>query len=184
MASIVKLKKMEITKAIITDLEGIVQIASEIFPQAFQEDGYFSIERCREMFARALEDHNEAVYVAKDNSEILGFTYYINKPPTNGTVILEMMGVRKDYQKRGIGTRLLKESDAKLVQELKQKGIDIATIHLTTSEDNPVAQKLYLHSGYQEIARITGFVGTGNVELFMLKKVSEIPYREGLWNKG
>lgn len=59
----------------------------------------------------------------------------------------------------------------------------VATIHLSTSADNPVAQNLYLKAGYEKRGEIVGMVGKGNVEIQMVKDVDDVGYREGLWVK-
>jgi len=157
------------------DLGSLVEVIKSTFPHDFELEGKFSYELCRDLFTRAIEDPNEMIYVAKQDKDVVGFCYYINKPPTNGTVILEMMGVRKDLQRKGIGKKLLTEADNKIVQYIQKIGINnLATIHLTVSEDNEVARKLYDKCGYIHVGDIPGFVGEGNKELVMLKKVSDI----------
>ncbi len=164
------------------DLEGLVEVISTTFPQDFDYGEGFSEEACYKFFERSLQDPNEKVYTAILNNKTVGFVYYINKPPTNGTILLEMMGVRKNYRRQGIGKRLLNFSDEKVVEDFKKKGINnIATIHLTTSEDNLAAQSLYLQCDYKKEGRIKELVGKGNTEIVMVKKVSDTAYRKDLW---
>lgn len=174
-----------IVTALPTDLEGIVQVVEETFPQDFSYGIGFDKEKCENLFRGAIKDPNEFVVVAKSGEEVIGFAYYINKPPTNGTVLLEMIGIRKDFQGKKIGLKLITEADELVVKYLKEEcGIqNLATIHLTTSKDNPAGQKLYLKAGYSHVGDIPGFVGEGNCELVMLKKVADVKYRQGLWNE-
>lgn len=173
-----------IKRANLLELSQIVEIAQETFPQDFQFNGEFSREECRNLFENALSDSNEALYVAAQNHHVLAFAYYINKPPTNGTVILEMMGVRPNLQGVGIGTKLATKSADELVQDLHEQGIsNIATVYLTVSSDNLVAQRAYEKAGYQKTGEISGLVGEGGSEIIMIKKVGNVKYRQGIWTK-
>ena len=172
-----------IEKAVNADLEEIITVIEETFPQDFQFEGEFSYIQCATFLLEATNDKNEQLYVGKIEEEVVGFVYYINKPPTNGTVIVEMMGIKKEFQNQGYGTQLLRRCDDQLVAELKGKGIEIATIHLTVSSDNLAAQKAYQRTGYDKVAEIPGFVGEGNIEYLMLKKVSGMKYKSGLWTQ-
>ena len=175
--------EIKINLASLNDLEGICDVAQDVFPQDFDFENGFDRQQCKYLFSTAINDTNESLFIAKTGEEIVGFAYYINKPPTNGTAILEMIGVKKKLQGQGIGLRLLLDSEHIFVKECENRRIKLATIHLSTGGDNPVGQKLYLKAGYEKIADIPGFVGDGNLELFMLKKISDTKYRTGLWNK-
>ncbi len=96
-----------------------------------------------------------------------------------------MIGVKKGLQGTGIGTPLLTEGDDIAVRYIRDEcGVpNLATIYLSTSADNPVGQRVYLKCGYKHVGDIPGLVGEGNLELVMLKKVSDVKYRKDLWNK-
>lgn len=165
------------------DIAGIAEVVRTTFPQDFDFGKGFDSDACRLMFMRAVDDPNELVCVVQNGKKVVGFVYYINKPPTNGTIILEMIGVRKEFQGKGIGRRLLKWADEEAIRYFRDEcGVpNLATIHLTTSADNPVGQNLYLSAGYEHVGDIPGLVGEGNKELVMLKKVGKVKYRKGLW---
>lgn len=167
--------RLKIISASEDDVEGIATVAEDVFPQDFQSYGEFDLILCQVMFFLAINDPNEFLFVAKIKQKVVGFAYYINKPPRNGTVILEMIGVLKNFQDQSIGTKLLSEADKQLVKHLNffYPDFNLVTIHLTTSKDNPVGQRLYLKCGYKPVAEIPGFVGKGNIEIVMLKKVKE-----------
>ncbi len=175
-----------VRRALLTDIEGILDVVSETFSQDFDFGNGFDRERCQRFFRLALDDPNELVIVATGHDRrILGFIHYENKPPTNGTVYLNMIGVRKDCQGLGIGTILLREGDNIAVRYICDEcGVpNLATIYLSTSRDNPVGQRLYLKCGYRHVGDIPGLVGEGNTELVMLKKVADVRYRQNLWNR-
>lgn len=174
---------MKVRKAELSDLKEILDIVKGTFPQDFFYEGGFNKGKCAEFFMKSLTDPNEFVYIClEDGGKVCAFAYYVNKPPTNGTVILEMQGVSKKFRYKGIGTRLLEESDKLVVEDIKSQGIEnLATIHLTVSQNNLVAQKLYENVWYKPVGTIPGFVGNGNNEIVMLKVVNDINYRRDLW---
>ena len=164
--------KIKILPATKDDISGIAKVLEDTLGQDFRF-GKNSFEyEVHYLFSRAIEDRNEQVYVAKQEGEILGFAYFINKPPANGTAILEMLAVRKDKQKQGIGSKLIRVSSEMYVEQERNRGIKLRTLHLTTNANNENAQKIYRTAGYMPTGEIEGFVGEGNVEIVMLKRVS------------
>jgi len=97
----------------------------------------------------------------------------MNHPPNNGTAILEMFAVRKDMQRQGIGSRLIAEASDLFVKSQKQQGINLRTLYLTTNLSNKSAQTIYGRAGYKIAGEIEGFVGDGNTEVIMIKKVND-----------
>ncbi|MEK7629879.1 MAG: GNAT family N-acetyltransferase [Patescibacteria group bacterium] len=178
-------RRIQIRLAIRGDERGIIDVVEGTFPQDFNYGKGFDREKCRRFFRTALNDENEIVIVAKQGDKIIGFIHYENKPPTNGTVYLNMIGISKNMQGQGIGIKLLIKGDKLAVRYIKEVcGIpNLATIYLSTSKDNPVGQRLYLKAGYIHVGNIPGLVGKGNIELVMLKKVGDVKYKTGLWAK-
>ncbi len=182
-----------VRKAKKSDLPEIVAIAENAFPQDFDFGEGFDAHKCEKMFRNALADPNEFITVIEvcihdrnthdDIMAVVGFAYYVNKPPTNGTVTLEMLGVQETLRDHGLGFMLLDESDRLVVRYIKTKCEvpNLATIHLTVSKDNPAGQRLYIKAGYKHAGDIPGLVGEGNTELVMLKTVDAVRYRTGLW---
>ncbi len=176
---------LRISRATLGDIPGIVEVVTTTFPQDFERNGQFDVAMCSDFFIQATEDPNEFVVIGKLGEEVVGFVYYVNKPPSNGTVLLDMIGVRKDIQGKGIGTKLICEADDLIVKYIRDVcGItNLATINLSTGFDNPAGQGLYTKAGYELRGTMVGFIGKGNVELVMIKDVGDIPYRKNLWNK-
>lgn len=174
-----------IREATTADLPGITEVAESCFPQDFDFGQGFDRDEAYRLFQGAITDSNEYVCVAVCADGVVGFAYYINKPPTNGTVILEMIGVKKSVQGQGIGITLITEADRMLEHYIRQvRGFrNLATINLSTSSDNPVGQRLYLKAGYRHVGNFPGFVGEGNTELLMLKTLGNVKYRDNLWAK-
>jgi ribosomal protein S18 acetylase RimI-like enzyme len=172
------MKNVEICLADIKDVGGIITVLDSTLGSDFGA-GEGNFENGAEyLFSRAIEDKNEQVYVAKENGEVVGFVYFINKPPSNGTAILEMLAVRKEKQRQGIGSHLIRAASDMFIAHEKERGIELRTLHLTTGTHNEGAQKIYTHAFFQKVAEIKGFVGDGNVEIVMLRKVSDKPSKD------
>ncbi|PIR94158.1 hypothetical protein COT97_02945 [Candidatus Falkowbacteria bacterium CG10_big_fil_rev_8_21_14_0_10_39_11] len=180
--------KIIVRLAEMKDLLQIVGVVREVFFHDCCFDEEFNVHEAEYLFSRAIEDKNELLAVATiidgDIEKIVGFVFYQNKPPTNGEIYLNMIGVARAYQGLGIGLRLLIEGDNLAVKYFRDvRRCRIATIHLSTSKDNPVGQKLYLKGGYEVRGEIIGMVGAGNVEVQMIKDIDHsVQYRQGLWN--
>lgn len=169
---------VKIGSADIGDIYGIAEVLDGTLGQDFRYGDKPFEENVRYLFSRAIEDENEAVYVGKYDREVIGFAYFINKPPANGTAILEMLAVRKDMQRRGIGQKLIIAASDLFIEREKKRGIQLRTLHLTTGDYNKNAQKIYSGAGFVVAGEIRGFVGLGNNELVLVRKVSDIPCPE------
>jgi ribosomal protein S18 acetylase RimI-like enzyme len=88
------------------------------------------------------------VIVAKNGKEIVGFLCYSSK---EGIVILNWMGVRKKFQRAGIGDMLLCE----LIKIAKKSGSKIIQVETLTEEDDYEPYKLtrnfYKNNGFSKI---------------------------------
>jgi len=165
--------KVKIELADLADIDGITRVLDSVplrrdfvyGPDCFKENVKYS-------FIQSIRHEHEGVYVAKEGDEVVGFAWFMNHPPNNGTAILEMLAVRTDRQNQGIGLCLIKESSDKFVESQRELGSNLRTLHLTTNYSNDSARTIYQRAGFQPIALIPGFVGDGNIELFMLKKLN------------
>lgn len=167
------------------DISDVVEVVRRTFPHDFEREGEFDSAWCGLMFVSAITDQFELLFVAKIEERVIGFVFYQNKPPTNGEIYLNMIGIHPDFQGRGVGLQLILAADQEALRYFRDElGCRIATIHLSTSADNPLAQRLYRKAGYEERGKIIGMVGSGNVEIQMVKDVDNVGYREGLWVKG
>jgi len=167
--------KIKIVEAQITDIPEIAMVLKCTLEQDFIY-GSFSFEQNVEYsFLRSIAHQHERVYVAKEGNDIVGFAWFMNHPPNNGAAILEMLAVGKDYQRQGVGSYLIAESSDLFVESQKKLGINLRTLHLTTNLSNHGAQNIYTKAGYEIAGEIKGFVGDGNVEVVMVKKVSNEP---------
>lgn len=84
------------------EISDFIEVVRRTFPHDFEVNGEFNKELCLQMFRFAVIDTFEFVIVAKTNHRIIGFVFYQNKPPTNGEIYLNMIGVHPDFQGQGI----------------------------------------------------------------------------------
>lgn len=84
-------------------------------------------------------------YVAEDSEhEIVGYIQWVQKSGFRHEVVLELeqLAVLPEYQGKGIGTKLIKESLPQINCQLAGRGAKIKHIIVTTRADN-YAQKIY-----------------------------------------
>lgn len=83
-------------------------------------------------------------YVAEFNSQLLGFIHWTQKSGFRQEVVLELeqIAVHSDYQAKGIGQLLIKQSVAQLKRHLAERNAVIKRFLVSTRTDNS-AQKLY-----------------------------------------
>ena len=157
---------MIIREAQSQDLDELAHLAENIFEQEYKK---YSIEMRKDYFLSIINGRFNGFYISEIDKNITGFAIYIPIVLV-GTAELLQMGVRKDLQGQGIGTRLLRESMDKYIEKLKSNKLDLYALYLTTSEDNPVGQRLYEKCGFERKGRLEDtFIGIGNVEIIMTK---------------
>ena len=139
---------MEIEKPIIEDFDEINVIAKEVHDLhvEFRPDIFKQAEKpiSQDYFNSLLA--NNQLYVAKENNRIVGYII-INPKESDGftedfyikckTIIVEALGVKKEYKSKGIGTQLMKF----VIDYVKRNGY--TDIELTVSSENTDAIKFY-----------------------------------------
>jgi ribosomal-protein-alanine N-acetyltransferase len=121
----------------------------EIEEQCFDQEAF-----SKRQITYLLADYNTIALAAKANSEIVGFIIAqieIDNNTLFGHIIT--INVMPTCRRKRIASKMLKEIE----DLLKQKGI--SECHLEVREDNAVALKLYLNSGYQKIGRLEKYYG-------------------------
>ena len=162
------------------DLEQIITIGESIFSYEYNSK---TKEQSLIFFKDKLGKILDKIYVAYTGDKILGFAIYSPEGLT-ATHKLFQIGIIKEVQGQGIGEILLKESIDLYVKNMKKLGIDVYTIYLTTSSDNPAGQNLYHKLGFVEVGRMKDtFMGRGNVEVVMTKFFDDRKYPTGIWNE-
>ncbi len=112
---------------------------------------YQKVECTSEKLKTMLKDNVLAMVVPNVNHPLVAILAYQNDMPVGVLISFERMGgdlrianifVRNDYQRRGIGTKMLKD-----IEEIaKQK--TILTLSLIVADTNDGAKKLYKNTGF------------------------------------
>lgn len=171
-------KECKIRETNPADILRIAEILDGTLGQDFRYGPDSFLQNVTYSFIKSIEHRNEGVYVADLEGYAVGFAWFMNHPPNNGTAILEMLAVKKDKQRQGIGSRLIQESSDLFVESQRALGVNLRTLHLTTNLTNKGAQTIYTRAGYEIAGEIKDFVGKGNIEVVMVKKVSDEPAPE------
>jgi ribosomal-protein-alanine N-acetyltransferase len=78
---------------------------------------------------------------------------------------LSLLAVRADYQRQGVGRRMLEWLTASALTA------GIAGIHLELRESNLAARRFYLNQGFAETARIPGYYRGIETAVRMLREI-------------
>ena len=78
--------------------------------------------------------------------------------------IMYMLMLKKEYRKKGIGTKLVNFWE----NEMKKQKFNLV---ITTTQDNEEAQHFYKKIGYKNVGAISDINEDGSNELFLIKKL-------------
>jgi ribosomal protein S18 acetylase RimI-like enzyme len=134
---------MKIRKASKKDMKNFVELQKEAFPNlnSKKQEEYF-IEKMKSNEILILEDKGN--YVGH-----LSFRLYRLNPPFNNGIFLEELAIKRDFQGRGYGKKLLKEI------ERYPKNKDIKVIYLSTNDSiKNKARIFYKKQGYQILGKL------------------------------
>lgn len=83
-------------------------------------------------------------FVAREGKQVRGFVMWLEKGGFRKESVweLEQIAVDPNYRRKGIGTRLIKESLPHIQSQLKEQGRALKSIEVTTGTGNE-AQRLY-----------------------------------------
>lgn len=111
-------------------------------------------------------------YEEHNPEEILG---YIFSRPTSSHSFVSNIGVKKEYEGRGIGKKLMKMAMLKEEEQAKKRPF---SMRLQVRENNLRALGFYHHLGYVETSRSSGLIQMEAKELPQLFKEKEKPASE------
>lgn len=106
---------------------------------------------------------DKEIIIAKDNTEHIGwlrFGYFWDMIP-----IMNMLTVEDKYQKKGIGTKIVKYWE----REMKKCNYQFV---MTSSQADETAQHFYRKLGYHDMGALFE-INDGPVEIFFLKMLSK-----------
>lgn len=143
-----------IRKATLADISSIDRIESEVFIDPWEPG----------VFAEALSYYPSTYFVAICENRISGFV--VGALEDTGENIyghLCNFAVSPDFQRRGIGTALMRHIE-------RQFAIESASgAQLEVRESNLRAQHFYIRLGYQPVFQIGGYYANGEDALVMMR---------------
>ena len=140
----------------------------EILLDSYLGEEYFTREVAGPILREAAE--KEELFVAKaEDGEILGF-YRINMRGTFSVFpYLALIAVRKDVRGEGLGTRLLRHVEERIVGE--RDCLFCTKIFLLLGKNNTRAQGFYAKNGYVRVGTIPSLFEPGVDEYLMMKNL-------------
>jgi GNAT superfamily N-acetyltransferase len=131
------------------DIPAIAKVAVSCFPQDYIDDD--GIKYAEAWVKERLSMNTFARYhVAENDGKIVGFVYHLMIGGLSGVVQLEQIGVDPNHRQKGIGVKLILESETfwkkYLLKEFKKP---LYKMLLTTSKINNVAHNLYAKCGFK-----------------------------------
>jgi ribosomal protein S18 acetylase RimI-like enzyme len=104
-----------------------------------------------------------------DGDQCIGYICYGSTPMTQGTFDLYWIAVDPDFQKQGVGSKLL-DFLGNVVKKLKGRMILADASSIPQYEKT---EKFYLKNGFQEVARISDYYHPGNDRITFCKKLDD-----------
>ena len=129
------------------------------------------IDVAMELINIVLEDESQKDYqiycMVDDRDQAIGYICYGLTPMTRGTFDLYWIAVDPDFQKRGVGSKLL----SFLEEVVKAEGGRMILADTSTIPQYEKTQRFYLKNGFQEVARIQDYYHPGNDRITFCKKI-------------
>lgn len=107
---------------------------------------WFEVEESRENYIK--ESADQPFWAAVDNDELAGFLCL--KETGNSTVELAVMGVRKEYHRKGYGRRLFDAARDYAVMK-GYSFMQVKTVRSGMYEDYDITNKFYVSVGFREL---------------------------------
>jgi len=105
---------------------------------------------------------SRGIYLARDGDEVAGFIWFTTSGTFHEFGYIRLIVVDSGHQGRGLGTRLMKFAEERILAESK-------AVFLLVSDFNQGARKLYERLGYAPCGRLKNYKGLGNDEIIMWK---------------
>ena len=133
-----------------------LRIISELERDLFSEEkwSYFQI-------LREFKNDFSKILVFKEKEEIIGYLIFREIEPE---IEILKIGVRKEYQRKGVGTKLIQ----KLIEIAKEK--NISKIFLEVKASNLSAYNFYKKLGFKEMYRRKNYYGNEEA-IVMVKEI-------------
>ncbi len=120
-----------------------VDAAAIINSNEFSADRAFSQEKFQKAFEKSI-----AAIAAEENNKIIGYLFAVHKELswTPNTAYIQLLGVDKTHQKKGVGSAMLE----RCLETLKQKGYK--NVELIVPVNREESQALYKKFGFETSA--------------------------------
>lgn len=146
-----------VRRATSTDLTEIAVIHRQAFPRQGESETW--VRATLSAIPRLLS------FVLVIEDAVMGYIFWAQKSGIRSSAVLELdqIAVATQFQRQGHGERLIKESLALVVVELKDKGQSLKAVLISTRADND-AQRLYAKVlGARVVASIDGLYSAPEV---------------------
>lgn len=149
---------IEIKLAEENDLTQCADILREIYNNNVLNEGW-TIESSNDICEFYYKLNPDLFFVAKNNDEVVGFTFSYIKPWADGNQLMaEELSVKESYRKQKIASKLLK----KLVETAKQK-YNITCVNGTTyNGENKMPYSWYERIGFKKVEELFLIEGNPN----------------------
>ena len=118
---------------------------------------WFEVDESREKYIS--ECVNWIFLAAKENDEYVGFLCL--KETGNATVELAVMGVLKEFHRKGLGRKLF-EAAKKIASEAGYSFMQVKTVQMGVYEDYDITNRFYISCGFKELEVIKEIWGEEN----------------------
>jgi ribosomal protein S18 acetylase RimI-like enzyme len=153
---------IEIRKVLKKDLDALKAVLDsiELFPSVILED----------MIAAYFDDpeSTDIWFTALDEETPISIAYCAPEKLTEGTYNLYAIGVRSDYQGKGIGGQMMQY----LEDELKKEGHRVLIVETSGTADFELTRRFYEKLDYSKEAVIRDFWSEGDDKIIYWKKLS------------
>lgn len=143
-----------------------VSPALEILLDSYLGEEYFSRDVAEPILKEAVKKHELFVAKHKDG-EVLGFYRIVMNGTFNVFAYIHLIAVRKDLRGGGIGTKLLKDAEKRIVQD--QDYPFFKKVFLLLGKKNRRAKGYYEKNGYIRVGTIPSLFSPGVDEYLMMK---------------
>lgn len=118
---------------------------------------WFEVEESREKYIA--ESADRILLAAKEDDEYAGFLCL--KETGKDTMELAVMGVRKEYHRKGIG-RALFENAKRIAEESGYSFLQVKTVKMGMYDDYDITNRFYISCGFKEFEVINEIWGDEN----------------------
>jgi Acetyltransferases len=144
--------------------------ALEILLDSYLGEEYFSREVAEPILKEAAK--KKELFVAKDkDSKVLGFYRIVMNGTFNVFAYLHLIAVRKDIRGGGIGTKLPKDAEKRIIQS--QGYPFFKKVFLLLGKKNRKAKGYYEKNGYIRVGTIPSLFSPGVDEYLMMKDLGK-----------